>query len=146
MLNRRGSFFLNIGDTFLNGDLQNIPHQVVMKLNEQGWILRNTIIWSKTNPKPSSSKTNLTPFYEYIFHLVNSKDYLFNQTLTELSNKSKPTLHPRHRNTDLTKTSSVSLYSPDPNGKNMDNFWNEEIVRTSVSNQKLDIDGEHTAP
>jgi len=40
VLNRKGSFFLNIGDTFLNGDLQNIPHQVVLKLKEQGWILR----------------------------------------------------------------------------------------------------------
>ena len=28
----------------------------------------------------------------------------------------------------------------------MGDFWNEEIVRTSVANQKLDIDGEHPAP
>ena len=146
VLNPKGSFFLNIGDTFLDGDLQNIPHQVVLKLKEQGWILRNTIIWSKSNPKPSSTKTNLTPSYEYIFHLVKSKDYLYNQTLTELSNKSKPSLPPRHRNTDLTKTSSVSPYFPNLNGKNMGDFWNEEIVRTSVANQKLDIKGEHPAP
>lgn len=55
VLNDRGSFFLNLGDTFYNGNLQNVPHRVVLKLQEQGWILRNTIIWSKTNPKPSSS-------------------------------------------------------------------------------------------
>jgi len=146
VLNRRGSFFLNIGDTFLDGDLQNIPHQVVLKLKEQGWILRNTIVWSKTNPKPSSSKTNLTPSYEFIFHLVKSKDYLYNQTLTELSSKSKPSLPPRHRNIEINNSSSVSPYFPNSNGKNMGDFWNEEIVRTSVANQKLDIDGEHPAP
>ncbi|MGC6402522.1 MAG: DNA methyltransferase [Flavobacteriaceae bacterium] len=146
VLNRRGSFFLNIGDTFLDGDLQNIPHQVVMKLKEQGWILRNTIIWSKTNPKPSSSKTNLTPSYEFIFHLVKSKDYLYNQTLTELSSKSKPSLPPRHRNIEINNSSSVSPYFPNSNGKNMGDFWNEEIIRTSVANQKLDIEGEHPAP
>ena len=28
----------------------------------------------------------------------------------------------------------------------MGDYWNEDIVRTSVSNQKLDIEGEHPAP
>lgn len=146
VLNPKGSFFLNIGDTFLDGDLQNIPHQVVLKLKEQGWLLRNTIIWSKTNPKPSSSKSNLTPSYEFIFHLVKNKDYIYNPTLTELSTTSKPSLPPRHRNTKSSKSSSISPYFPNTNGKNMGDFWNEEIVRTSVANQKLDIDGEHPAP
>ena len=117
-----------------------------MKLKEQGWLLRNTIIWSKTNPKPSSSKSNLTPSYEFIFHLVKSKDYIYNSTLTELSTTSKPSLPPRHRNTKSSKSSSISPYFPNTNGKNMGDFWNEEIVRTSVANQKLDIEGEHPAP
>jgi len=28
----------------------------------------------------------------------------------------------------------------------MGDYWNEDIVRTSVANQKLDIQGEHPAP
>lgn len=28
----------------------------------------------------------------------------------------------------------------------MGDYWNENIVRTSVSNQKLNIEGEHPAP
>ncbi len=28
----------------------------------------------------------------------------------------------------------------------MGDYWNEEIVRTAVANQNLDIDGEHIAP
>ena len=39
VLNDRGSFFLNLGDTFYNGNLQNVPHRVIIKLQEQGWIL-----------------------------------------------------------------------------------------------------------
>ena len=28
----------------------------------------------------------------------------------------------------------------------MGDYWNEDIVRTSVANQKLDIEGEHPGP
>jgi DNA modification methylase len=146
VLNDRGSFFLNLGDTFYNGNLQNVPHRVVLKLQEQGWILRNTIIWSKTNPKPSSSKSNLTPSYEFIFHLTQSMDSDYYPTLTKLSDKTKPSLPPRHRSVNGEYSKSVSPYLPNIKGKNMGDYWNEDIVRTSVANQKLDIEGEHPAP
>jgi len=146
VLNDRGSFFLNLGDTFYNGNLQNVPHRVVIKLQEQGWILRNTIIWSKTNPKPSSSKTNLTPSYEFIFHLVKSMDYDYYPTPNKLSENTKPSLPPRHRSVNGDYSKSISPYLPNIKGKNMGDYWNEDIVRTSVANQKLDIEGEHPAP
>jgi site-specific DNA-methyltransferase (adenine-specific) len=146
VLNDRGSFFLNLGDTFYNGNLQNVPHRVVIKLQEQGWILRNTIIWSKTNPKPSSSKTNLTPSYEFIFHLVKSMEYDYYPTPNKLSENTKPSLPPRHRSVNGDYSKSVSPYLPNIKGKNMGDYWNEDIVRTSVANQKLDIEGEHPAP
>ena len=146
VLKDRGSFFLNLGDTLFNGNLQNVPHRVILKLQEQGWILRNTIIWSKTNPKPSSSKSNLTPSYEFIFHLVKTMEYDYYPTLTKLSDKTKPSLPPRHRSVNGDYSKSVTPYLPNVNGKNMGDYWNEDIVRTSVANQKLDIQGEHPAP
>jgi len=146
VLNIKGSFFLNLGDTFHKGNLQNIPHKIIIQLQKKGWILRNTIIWSKTNPKPSSSKTNLTPSYEFIFHIVKSLEYDYFSTRTSLSEKTKPSLPPRHRSTNGNYSDKVSPYIPSIEGKNMGDFWNEDIVRTSVSNQKLDIDGEHPAP
>jgi ParB/RepB/Spo0J family partition protein len=146
VLKDRGSFFLNLGDTFYNGNLQNVPHKVVIKLQEQGWILRNTIIWSKTNPKPSSSKSNLTPSYEFIFHLVKSMEYDYYPTPNKLSEKTKPSLPPRHRSINGDYSKSVSPYLPNIKGKNMGDYWNEDIVRTSVANQKLNIEGEHPAP
>lgn len=146
VLKDRGSFFLNLGDTFYNGNLQNVPHRVILKLQEQGWILRNTIIWSKTNPKPSSSKSNLTPSYEFIFHLVKSMEYDYYPTPNKLSEKTKPSLPPRHRSINGDYSKSVSPYLPNIKGKNMGDYWNEDIVRTSVANQKLNIEGEHPAP
>ena len=146
VLNKKGSFFLNLGDTFLDGDLQNVPHRVVDRLKSKGWILRNTIIWSKTNPKPSSSKSNLCPSYEFIFHLVKSKDYYYLGSPTKLSSKSKISLPPRHRHSDGSYSSSSSPDLPKSEGKNMGDYWSEEIVRTAVANQNLGIDGEHLAP
>ena len=146
VLNNKGSFFLNLGDTFVKGNLQNIPHKVIINLQKRGWILRNTIIWSKTNPKPSATKSNLTPTYEFIFHLTKSMEYDYYTTKTPLSKNTKPSLPPRHRSYNGQYSDVITPYIPSNKGKNMGDFWNEDIVRTSVSNQKLNIGGEHPAP
>ena len=145
VLSKEGSFFLNLGDTYLDGNLQNIPHRVVIGLQEEGWILRNTIIWSKTNPKPSSSKSNLCPTYEFIFHLVKENSYYYNMTLSPLKDTTKASLPPRHKGIKSYGYSS-SPYIP-REGKNMGDFWSEDIVKTAVVNQKLTTSGnEHPAP
>lgn len=149
VLNKKGSFFLNMGDTYLNNSLQNIPHRVAIGLTERGWILRNTIIWKKTNPKPSSSHTNLTPSYEFIFHMVQNREYLYHDLRIPNSSKTKPSLPPRHRNLKNRSTTSVSPYYPLFNGKNIGDYWDEDIVKTSVYNQNFsnfNLDLEHPAP
>lgn len=145
VLNDKGSFFLNLGDTFQDGNLMNIPHRVVLGLQDQGWILRNTIIWSKTNPKPSSSKSNLTPSYEFIFHLVKGMSYKYQHTLTPLKHSTRASHPPRHRNVG-SETKITSPYIP-REGKNMGDFWNEEVVRSAVVSQSsIGSDTEHPAP
>jgi len=146
VLNRRGSLFLVLGDTFIDGDLRNIPHRVIMNLQKQGWILRNTIIWAKTNSKPSSSKSNLCPTYEFIFHLTKSMDYYYEHTYFPNSSKTKPSLPPRHRSDKIMSSKNISPYLPNINGRNMGDFWTDDIVRTAVSNQKLVEGIEHPAP
>lgn len=37
-----------------NGQLQNIPHRVAEALRQDGWIWRQTIVWSKRSPMPES--------------------------------------------------------------------------------------------
>jgi len=145
ILKNDGSFFLNLGDTFNNGNLLNIPHRIVIGLQEQGWLLRNTIIWKKTNPKPSSSKTNLSQTYEFIFHLVKSLNYKYQHTLGPMKHDYKIHSSPRHRSMNPSK-SKMSPYIP-REGKNVGDYWSEDVVTSSVAmNIKSNGSLEHPAP
>jgi DNA modification methylase len=148
VLSERGSFFLNLGDVYLDGVQQNAPHKVLFKLLEKtGFKLRSTIIYRKTNPKPISYKIRRnTVSTEFIFHLVKDLDYDFEQTLLPLSEKTKPSHPPRHR----TKKGDNSIvvgtpYIPSSKGKNLPDFWDDELIVTSVANQSLNYGSEHPA-
>ena len=54
-----------------------LPERIAIGMQENGWILRNKIIWEKPNPCPSYSSDRRLPVYEYIFHFVKSKKYYF---------------------------------------------------------------------
>ena len=147
VLNRRGSMFLNLGDTFKDGNLLNIPHRAAIGLQDEGWILRNTIIWKKTNPKPSSSKNNLNLTYEFIFHLVKDKDYKYELTLDEMVNPPSKYVDrsPRHRDMNPYVRKTYPYMPRD--GKNMGDYWSEDIVTSAVAkNFKTDNGNEHPAP
>jgi DNA modification methylase len=118
---------------------------VVIGLQDEGWLLRNTIIWNKTNPKPSSSKSSLCPTYEFIFHLVKSKSYYYTHTLVPLKDKGKASLPPRHRNINGNGSKTMTPYIP-RKGKNMGDYWTEDIVRTAVVTQTGLNGKEHPAP
>ncbi|TET41486.1 MAG: hypothetical protein E3J60_04460 [Dehalococcoidia bacterium] len=52
-----------------------IPWRLVLHLiDEQGWVLRNVIIWHKPNAMPSSVKDRCSNSYEHLFHLVKGKE------------------------------------------------------------------------
>jgi len=59
-------------------DLIGIPWKVAFALQEDGWYLRQDIIWSKPNPMPESIKDRCTKSHEYIFLLSKSEKYYFN--------------------------------------------------------------------
>jgi len=50
--------------------LLGIPWRVAIALQEDGWILRNSVIWYKPNHMPESSKDRLTSSYEFVFFMV----------------------------------------------------------------------------
>lgn len=73
-----GSFWLNIGDTYQNKNLLNIPWRVAIELTNKGWILRNTIIWNKVKGGMDNSLDRLGNVYEPLFHFVKkSKGYYY---------------------------------------------------------------------
>lgn len=80
VLKPTGSFWLNIGDSYQNKQLLNIPHRVAIKMqDDQKWILRNTIVWDKMKGAMSQSKDSLGCEYEPMFHFVKKKSgYYYN--------------------------------------------------------------------
>lgn len=49
-----GTFWLNLGDKYVNGVLLGVPWLVINALKADGWYLRTEAIWHKKNPVPSS--------------------------------------------------------------------------------------------
>lgn len=59
-------------------DLCLLPHKVAIALQEDGWYVRQDIVWSKLNPMPESCKDRPTRSHEYIFLLAKNKHYHYN--------------------------------------------------------------------
>ena len=73
-----GNLFVNLGDKYdKNKSLMLIPTLFAIKMIENGWILRNKIIWYKPNHQPSPVKDRLTNTYEEIFHFTKQRKYYY---------------------------------------------------------------------
>ena len=58
-------------------NLLGLPWRVALALQDDGWILRNAIIWHKPNAMPESVRDRMSCRYELIFLLVKSRRYWF---------------------------------------------------------------------
>jgi DNA modification methylase len=54
-----------------------IPSRFAIEMVNRGWILRNEIIWHKTNSMPGSAKDRFTVNFEKIFFFVKDEQYWF---------------------------------------------------------------------
>ncbi len=78
VLHPSGTVWLNLGDTYGDGkQLLGIPWRVAFALQNDGWILRQDIIWNKPNCMPEPVKDRCTKNHEYIFLLSKSKSYFY---------------------------------------------------------------------
>lgn len=62
-----------------NKSLLQIPSRFAIMMADNGWILRNEIIWHKPNCMPSSVNDRFTVDYEKLFFFTKSKKYYFEQ-------------------------------------------------------------------
>ena len=67
----------NSHETFKPKDLMMIPHRLAIALQDDGWWVRQDIVWAKPNPMPESVKDRCTKAHEYIFLLSKSKHYYY---------------------------------------------------------------------
>lgn len=80
-----GTAWLNLGDTHSaapkspqsRGNLLGIPWRVAFALQEDGWIVRNAIVWHKPNALPDAAHDHLTAGYGMLFLLVKQQKYWF---------------------------------------------------------------------
>ena len=76
VLAKDGSFWLNLGDKYVNKELLGMPWRVAIALMDDGWVMRNDVIWHQLKVT-QSCKDRLRDSYEHVFHFVKSKKYYY---------------------------------------------------------------------
>ncbi|WP_035750176.1 DNA-methyltransferase [Arthrobacter sp. 35W] len=100
-----GTFWLNLGDTYTTHARQGAPpkslalapERLVRLLQDDGWILRNKIIWAKPNPMPTSVRDRLTATHEVIYLFAKQPRYFFDLDNIRVPHVSKPGAPPGRR-------------------------------------------------
>jgi len=74
---KTASVFINIGDSYWNKTLAGVPGRLEAAAIDDGWIVRNRIIWTKDTGMPDPAKNRLAGRHEYIIHFVKSSKYYY---------------------------------------------------------------------
>lgn len=81
-------------ENFKPKDLIGVPWRLAFALQEDGWWLRQDIIWSKPAPMPESVADRCTKSHDYLFLLAKSERYYFNQDA--IKEPASPDSHARY--------------------------------------------------
>jgi len=94
----REGVFTKTGKGLKAKDLVGIPWRVALALQQDGWYLRQDIIWHKPNPMPESVRDRCTKAHEYIFLLSKQAKYYFdNEAIKEDSIYAPNKTHEKER-------------------------------------------------
>lgn len=91
VLKKEGSLWLNLGDKYENKKLLGMPWRVAISLMDNGWIMRNDVIWHQLKGT-QSCKDRLRDSYEHIFHFVKSKKYYYDADSIRIKPSKLPTV------------------------------------------------------
>jgi site-specific DNA-methyltransferase (adenine-specific) len=111
VLKPTGVLWLNLGDGYSRHPREGAakkslllgPERVALALTNEGWLLRNKVIWAKTNAMPCSVPDRLSCSYEVIYCLTRSPRYYF-----DLGAIRVPAVTAPHRG----RASRVRIYPP----------------------------------
>jgi len=98
VLKPTGSLWLNLGDSYsrhprFGGPSKSLllgPERLVLALVADGWIVRNKLIWAKTNSMPNSVRDRFACTWEVIYFLVRSRKYFFDLDAARVPVRSSP--------------------------------------------------------
>jgi site-specific DNA-methyltransferase (adenine-specific) len=80
-----GALWLNLGDSYSRHPRYGAPakslllgpERLARALVSDGWLLRNKVVWGKTNPLPSPATDRLTNAHEFVYFLTKQPSYFF---------------------------------------------------------------------
>lgn len=145
LLTPRGTYWLNLRDGFSyhnsgtgstrkitteevpsvvrHKSLMGIPWRVALTLQQNGWIVRNAMVWHKPNGIPDPASDRFSSRYEMLFLLVKQPDYYFDvaRALEPLS-QNRPEHRKNHRGGNKPHTVR-SPWHPRGSGKNVGDVW-----------------------
>lgn len=126
VLKPRGGFWLNVGDSYSHNAREGArkkslllgPQRLALALAVDGWIVRNHVIWAKTNPMPSNVGDRLSSTHESVYFLTRDDRYFF-----DLNAIREP--HKDERAHGRARAGSAAVYPPPQslprrNGRNQD--------------------------
>jgi site-specific DNA-methyltransferase (adenine-specific) len=98
VLKPTGSWWLNVGDSYSRHARAGAPakglllagERLAIALTEDGWILRNKLIWRKTNPMPASVRDRLSCTWEVVYFFVRAPRYAFDLDAIRIPHRSRP--------------------------------------------------------
>jgi site-specific DNA-methyltransferase (cytosine-N4-specific) len=104
-------------------NLLGVPWRVALALQDDGWILRRDIIWSKPNPMPESVTDRPTTAHEYVFLLTKKPRYFYDANAVR-----EPNQPDGRKVTGVTgRDGSVQHRDgerwPNPAGRNLRSVW-----------------------
>ena len=126
--------------------LLGIPWRVAIALQNDGWTLRNDLIWFKSNYMPSSVKDRLTNAYEHVFMLVKARRYYFDLDAIRVPQK---TIMEKHEGASLYRDGHPSAWSANrrelnPKGKNPGDILSGSKYLEHDNPHSIRVKGGHT--
>lgn len=96
VLKPSGSLWLNLGDTYSRHpkygapakSLLLAPERLLIALASDGWLVRNKVVWAKTNPMPHSVGDRLSNTYDVVYFLTRQPRYFFDLDAIRLPHRS----------------------------------------------------------
>ncbi|PRY40522.1 DNA-methyltransferase [Umezawaea tangerina] len=108
VLKPTGALWLNLGDSYAHHPREGAPKKslllgpsrVALGMVADGWLLRNHVVWAKTNPMPSNVTDRLSNTHETIYFFTKERRYFFDLGAIRQPHKSSPTTSGKRRGRD----------------------------------------------
>jgi len=97
-----------------------IPERVMFAMIDDGWILRNKIVWHKPNSMPSSVKDRFTATWEYVYFFTKAGRYYFDLDAVREPHKTQSKVNNPHRvRLEQAKNDDLFGHGPNPQSFNL---------------------------